>query len=331
MPQLSELFDPEAFSLTSLTTGYDSSDHVEAEVLKLFKVENVESRQVMIVKSGSSLQVLLPGEIGQNPNIDKHDAESAAPVNLIRYPYDTKVVPSDLTRINSLKDKKIKKTELAVLVKSKMTSHKNNHRYTAAYTAYSALKGRVKNRKGAVLVDLFSVLGVQERKVDLKLGTAATKVPDLLIATRAETVSNAKKNGHMTIDGVTCRIGQEFIWKILNHATVKEFYGEEVHKDRVVSFADNPTKINICGITFVADEADEVATEGASYPTGVQDLFGMLRAPADVLSASSASKRECHITTEPLGHDEGLSIRSRAIYLPIARDPSLLCTFLSSN
>ena len=331
MRQLSELFDPEAFSLTSLVTGYDSSDHIEAEVLQMFKVENVENRQVMIVKSGSSLQVLMPGEIGQHPNIDAHDAENAVPVSLIRYPFDSKVVPSDLTRINSLKDKKLKKTELAVLVKSRMTKHKNNHRYTAAYTAYSALKGRVKNRKGVVLVDLFSVLDVEERKVDLKLGTAGTDVPKLLTEARAQTVKNATDHGHMTIEGVTCRIGQAIIWKILKHTSVKVFYGDDLHAKRLVSFADNPTKINICGITFVADEAKEVATEGASYPTGVQDLFCMLRAPADVLSASSANKRECHITTEPLGHDEGLGIRSRAIYLPITRDPSLLCAFLSSN
>jgi hypothetical protein len=59
-------------------------------------------------------------------------------------------------------------------------------------------------------------------------------------------------------------------------------------------------------------------------------LFGMLRAPADVLSGS-ANNRECHITKKTLDHEEGLEIKSRAIYLPIARDPSLLCEILSSN
>jgi len=331
MAKLAEIFNHEAFALTSLTTGYNTSTHIDSDVLKMFTVENVENRTVMIVKSGKSLQVLMPGEIGQHPNIDQHDAESAVPVSLIRYPFDTKVVANDLTRINSLSDKKFQATELATLVKTQMTKHKNNHRYTAAFTAYSALKGKVTNAKGVVLIDLFSVLGVKERKVDLKLGTAGTDVPKLLKDARAETVKLAKEHGHLTITGVTCRLGQATIERILNHAKVKEFYTAEIHAKRVIAFADDPSEINICGIKFITDEADAVSTKGASYPTGVQDLFGMLRAPADVITASSANQRECHITTEPMKHDEGLEIRSRAIYLPITRDPSLLCEIFSSN
>lgn len=330
MPQLAEIFDHEAFALTSLTTGYNSVTNIEADVLNMFTVENVESRTVMIVKSGKSLQVLMPGEIGQNPNIDKHDAESAVPVSLIRYPFDTSIVPDDLTRISSLKDKKLKATELATLVKSHMAKHKGNHRYTAAFTAYSALKGEVKNAAGTVLVNLFNVLEVEKRKVNLKLNDANTNVPDLLKALRKETIKNAKDHGHLTVAGVTCRIGQDMIERILGHKSIKDFYSEEIHAKRVVAFADDPSQINICGIKFITDEADEVATRGASYPEGVRDLFGMIRAPADVLSASSASKRECHITTSPKAHDEGLEIRSRAIYLPITRDPSLLCEVFSS-
>lgn len=328
---MDDLFDHEAFSLVSLTTGFNASEHIDAEVLSMFTVENVENRTVMIVKSGQQLQVLMPGEIGQNPNIDEHDAENAVPVRLIRYPFDTRIVPSDLSRISSLRDKKIKAQELAALVKGQMGRHKDNHRYTAAYTAYSALKGKVKNKKGTVLINLFDVLGVDERKLDLKLGTAGTNVPTLLKGLRKATVDNAKKHGHLTLLGVECRIGQELIERILNHASIKAFYSEEIHAKRVVAFADDPSQISICGIKFVSDEADEVATKGASYPLGVKGLFGMLRAPADVLHSSSAKARECHITTKELDHDEGLEIRSRAIYLPIARDPSLLAEIYSSN
>jgi len=331
MAKLAEIFDHEAFSLTSLTTGYDSATVIETDVLNMFTVENVEQRTVMIVKSDKQLQVLMPGEIGQHPNIDQHDAENAVPVALIRYPFDSSIVPDDLNRVSSLKDKKFKATELATLVKTHMTKHKSNHRYTAAFTAYSALKGKVKNAKGTVLVDLFSVLGVTKRTVDLKLGTSTTDVPTLLKKLRKDTATLAKAHGHLTLKGVTCRVGQEFIERILTHASVKAFYSEEIHAKRVVQFADDPTQINICGITFVSDEADEVVTAGASFPTGVQGLFGMLRAPADVMTASSTSSRECHITKEEKDHDEGLEIRSRAIYLPIARDPSLLCEILSSN
>ncbi|RBO82624.1 major capsid protein [Marinomonas aquiplantarum] len=326
-----ELFDHEAFSNVALTAGFNASVHIDAAVLDMFTVENVEHRNVMIVKSGQQLQVLMPGEIGQNPNIDEHDAESAVPVHLIRYPFDTRIVPSDLTRIASLRDKKIKAQELAALVKSHMGKHKDNHRYTAAFTAYSALKGKVKNKKNKVLIDLHKVLGVEERKLDLKLGTAGTDVPKLLKALRKQTVDNAKKHGHLTLQGVECRIGQEMIERILNHDSIKAFYSEEIHAKRVVAFADDPSEINICGIKFIADEADEVVTKGASFPVGIKGLFGMLRAPADVLHASSAKARECHITTKELDHDEGLEIRSRAIYLPIARDPSLLAEIFSSN
>lgn len=329
--ELSTIFDPVAFSLVSLTTGYDTSTYIDSAVLNMFKVENVEQREVLIVKAGKSLQVLMPGEIGQHPNIDAHDAESAVPIRLIRYPFDNKIVPNDLSRINSLKDKKLKMTELAILVKTRMSKHKNNHRYTAAFTAYSALKGIVKNREGGILVNLFTTLGVTKRTVDLKLGTAGTDVPKLLSVFRKNTVKIAKDHGHLTIEKITCRIGQDMIEKILKHASIVGFYSEEIHAKRVVAFADDPSSINICGINFVTDEADEVATKGASFPEGVNELFGMLRAPADVMKSGSAKNRECHITTKMLDHDEGMEIRSRAIYLPICRDPELLCEIFSSN
>lgn len=217
-----------------------------------------------------------------------------------------------------------------MLVKSHMTKHKANHRYTSAFTAYTALKGKVTNAKGVVLVDLFNVLGIDERKVDLKLGADSTDVPALLKAFRKETVKNAKAHGHLTLKGVSCRIGQDMIERILKHKSIKEFYTAEIHAKRVVAFADDPSEINICGIKFIADEADAVCEKGATYPVGVKGLFAMLRAPADVLSGST-SNRECYITKEPKGHEEGLEIRSRAIALPITRDPSLLCELWSSN
>ncbi|UTV26388.1 major capsid protein [Photobacterium atrarenae] len=325
------IFDHEAFGLVALTKGYNTSTPIESAVLDMFEVEPVESRQVMIVKAGNELQVLMPGEIGQHPNIDKHDPESAVPVSLIRYPFDSQVLPNELQRISSLRDKKLKAQELAVLVKNKMGKHRNNHRYTAAFTAYTALKGRIKNRKGVVMVDLFNVLGVQERKVDLKLGTDTTDVPKLLKGIAKDTKKIAKDHGHLTLKGVAVRVGQDMVERILGHASVKTFYGEEAHSKLQVKFADDPTEISVCGLKFIVDEADEVAEEGASYPMGLSGVFGMLRAPADVLSSSSASKRECHITTEPLPHDEGLEIRSRSIYLPITRDPGLLCAIHSSN
>ncbi|MCG7588390.1 major capsid protein [Photobacterium sp. OFAV2-7] len=328
---MDKIFDHEAFSLVALTTGYNSSTPIESDVLNMFKVENVENRQVMIVKSGNELQVLMPGEIGQHPNIDKHDPESAVPVSLIRYPFDSQIVASELNRISSLRDKKLQAQELAGLVKTKMGKHRDNHRYTSAFTAYSALKGRVKNRKGVVMVDLFQVLGVEERRVDLKLGSDTTDVPKKLKAISKETKKIAKEHGHMMIKGVAIRVGQDLIERIISHKSIKEFYGPEAHPKLQVKFADDPSGISLCGLTFITDEADEVAEDGASYPLGVNGVFGMLRAPADVLSSSSASKRECHITTEPMPHDEGLEIRSRSIYLPITRDPALLCAVHSSN
>ncbi len=327
---MQNIFDHEAFKLNSLTAAYNFSTPIETEVLDMFKVENVEGRTVMLVKSGHHLQVLMPGEIGQNPNVDTHDPEDAVPVSLIRYPFDSAIVPDDLTRIQSLKDKKVQAQELATLVKSKMSKHRDNHRYTSAYTAYSALKGKIKNKKGTVIVNLHTVLGIVPRSLDLKLGTATTDVPKLLQDLTKENRKLCKDYGHMMQKGTVVRIGSDFIFKVLTHAKVADFYGTELHPKMLVSWADNPTQIKICGVTFIADEVDEVVTEGASYPIVDAGLFAMLRAPADVLS-SGTSNRECYITTKERDHDEGLEIRSRAIYLPIMRNPQLGCTISSSN
>lgn len=325
------IFDHEAFSLSSLITAYNTSTVFEDDVLKMFDVESVESRTVHLIKSGSTLQVLMPGEIGNNPNVDSPDSEEGVPVTLIRYPFENKVLPKDLERIGSLKDKKIKARELAVVVKQRMGRHRDNHRYTALFTCYTALKGIIKDKKGNEKVNLFTLLGVKQKKLDFKLGTKTTDIPQMLQAYAKQTKQIAKSLGHSTLKGIDVRWGQSMIERLLAHDSVKEFYGDEEHAKLRVKFADDPSSINMCGIRFVTDEADEVAEEGAGYPVGVHGLWAMLRAPADVMSGSSANKRECHITKEPLRHDEGLEIRSRSIYLPICRAPQLLCALYSSD
>ncbi|MDA0107829.1 major capsid protein [Vibrio sp. La 4.2.2] len=327
---MDHIFDHEAFQLHNLTTAYNYSTPIESEVLDMFRTEPVEHRTVMLVKSGHYLQVLMPGEIGQHPNIDTHDPEEAVPVVLIRYPFDSAIVPDDLSRIKSLKDKKLQAQDLATLTKSHMGKHRANHRYTAAFTAYSALKGIVKNKKGDVLVNLHSVMGTTPRQLDLKLGTPTTDVPQLLQALAKKNRELCKDYGHLLQNGTTVRIGSDMIYQILMHASVEQFYGAELYPRLLVKWADDPTRIKICGINFIADEVDEVVSRGASYPNVQSGLFAMLRAPADVLSGSTKN-RECYITTERKKHDEGLEIRSRAIYLPIVRNPQLICELHSSN
>lgn len=327
---MDKIFDHEAFKLNNLVLAYNETTPIEVDVLNMFKTENVESRTVMLVKSGHNLQVLLPGEIGQSPNVDGHDPESAVPVNLIRYPFENSIVPDDLTRIQTIQNKKLQAQEMATLIKSKMEKHKGNHRYTAAFTAYTALKGIIKSRTGKTLVNLHQVLGITQRKLDLKLGTEATNVPKLLQKLAKENRELCKKYGHMLQKGTIVRVGSDMIYAILTHQSVADFYKAELHAKLLVKWADDPTEIHICGVKFIADEMDEVVEKGASYPIVPEGLFAMLRAPADVLSGSTKN-RECHITKHPLPHDEGLEIKSRSIYLPIMRNPQLGCEVYSSN
>jgi hypothetical protein len=327
---MDQIFDHEAFQLHNLTTAYNYSTPIESDVLDMFITDPVEHRTVMLVKSGHYLQVLMPGEIGQHPNIDTHNPEEAVPVVLIRYPFDSAIVPDDLSRIKSLKNKKVQAQDLATLTKSHMGKHRANHRYTAAFTAYSALKGIIKNKNGDVLVNLHRVMGTTQRRLDLKLGTATTDIPKLLQDLAKKNRELCKDYGHMLQSGTTVRIGSDMIYKVLTHQSVVEFYGAELHPRLLVKWADDPNRIKICGVDFIADEVEEVVEKGASYPNVQSGLFSMLRAPADVLSGGTKN-RECYITTEPKKHDEGLEIRSRAIYLPIVRNPQLICEVHSSN
>ncbi len=323
------IFDHEAFQLNSLVTAFNSSTVIEMDVMDMFEYEPVEGRTVMLVKSGSELQVLLPGEIGNNPNIDKRDAENAVPVNLIRYPFENHIVPSDVQRVQTIKDKKLQAQELATLVKSKVKRHKDNHLYTSVFTAYSALKGIVRDRKGNVLVNLYNVFGITPRSLNLKLSDANYDVPKALQGLAKENRELCKKYGMLVNQGTTVRWGSDKIYALLTHDSLKAFFGEDEHGQLKKQWSNDPSKITLFGVTFVADEMEAVIDEGASYPTVPGGLFAMLRAPADVLSGGTKN-RECHITKEMMKHNEGMEIRSRAIYLPVAKNPHLLCKVIAS-
>ncbi|HHK8526227.1 TPA: major capsid protein [Vibrio parahaemolyticus] len=326
---MDKIFDHEAFQLQSLVTAYDSSTAIEMDVYNMFEYEPVESRTVQLVKSGSELQVLLPGEIGNNPNIDTHDAENSVPVNLIRFPFENAITPDDVTRIESIKNKKVQAQELATLVKSKVKRHKDNHLYTSVYSAYSALKGIIRDRKGNALANLFTVFGIEARSLNLKLSDPAFDLPKALQEFAKTNRELCKKYGMLVNQGTIVRWGSTNIHKMVTHASLTEFFGEDEHGQLKKKWSNDPSQITLFGVTFIADEMDAVSEEGASFPNVPGGLFAMLRAPADVISGG-AKNRECHITKELKKHNEGLEIRSRAIYLPVCKNPHMLCNVVAS-
>lgn len=207
-----------------------------------------------------------------------------------------------------------------------------------------AMKGIIVDGANTVLYDLFSIFGVEPRKVYFNFANNAFDVPNAIEAVIGGTEDSLIND---VMSGVEVRVSPEFYNKLIRHPSVEKYFAntpamlnELLKQRRVASGGGFRREIEIGGLVFKEYRAKVklwgqenttrliAADRGYAYPIGTEDAHKTFVAPPlDIreLDGSVAGVDDLvHFSEEVMKHGAGLEWKYQANPLPIWTKPNLL-------
>ncbi len=226
---------------------------------------------------------------------------------------------------------------------------RNNHAITREYLRNAALKGLVKDGKGKTLHDLFKVFGINQKKIDFKLGTPETDV----IAKCAELIDymSGAMQGE-TMSGIEIEVSGTFMNKLVQHPKVEKYWlntqqagslatsersrlgGQwgRVFEFQTIMFRENTSVFPVRGADKKLTSEKAVAdNKGHAYPIGTTNSFATYDGPANHVAEVNKPGPEVFISPKLLDHGEGVEFKSQSNCLPICKRPEFLVEVSTSN
>ncbi|WP_252513657.1 major capsid protein [Xanthomonas arboricola] len=211
---------------------------------------------------------------------------------------------------------------LTAVVANHQRKHRRDNDYTIEYQRMGALKGKVLDADGSVIWDFYDEFDVQQIVMDMKFGTAATKVRQVVVALK-RTIE--KELGGLPYSGIHVFTGADFFDGLTNHPSTEKAY--ERYQDGAALRDDERTDFRLAGVTFeelsgsFGPEAAIKPDEAYAFPLGVPDQFLTRFAPADYLEAVQGVGLPYYTKAEPLRMNKGIDLESQSNPLNINTRP----------
>ncbi len=299
----------------------------------LFKEKPIDDIDVKIVQEKSGLSLVPSKQRGATGDPVKGKNRQKVTLEVPHYPQDDTVLADDARGLikNSTAQEKMK---MADVVNDKLQTMKNKLAYTREHARLGACQGKIIDKDGSVIVDVYKKFGIEERIRSLKLGTANTNVDALLRKFKIEVLKERK--GVVT-NGFIALCGLEFLNALQYHDSIKELY--EKFKQGADKYIDKNETTQISfyhdNINFIV-ELDEFGTnadlktdEALLLPTG-GDLFHEYLAPADINNFVDKKGKAYYASLAPRKHNRGVDIHTQTNALPLCVRPDLI-TRLKAN
>lgn len=197
--------------------------------------------------------------------------------------------------------------------------HKRDLDYTIEYHRLGAIKGLILNADGSTILDIYEKFGVTQQTQAMALGTAGTKVRQLILAVKRK-VEDAL--GGIAYDRIHVFCSPEFMDKLISHPDVEKAYerfenGAALRDDSRKGFTFGST-----GVTFeevngsIGGAVAIPANEAIAFPIGVPNMFITRYAPADTIDAIGAENPinglPYYSDTFELDHKKGIELLSQS-------------------
>ncbi|MCP4695761.1 MAG: major capsid protein, partial [Gammaproteobacteria bacterium] len=209
----------------------------------------------------------------------------------------------------------------------------NKHAITHEYIRMGALKGKIVNDDGTVLVDLYVVFGVTKKVITIPLSAPETEVREFCHKIKRHIEQNLLGD---VMSHVECWCSAEFFDALVKHPTVKDaFRNYESASDRLGG--DVRRDFTFGGVKFSEYEAAAPDREGNprkfidkdmahAFPMGTKDTFEIVYAPPVLNGINQANTRGVELyavqVPDPLGR--WIDTHSESDPLPLCRHPGVL-------
>jgi hypothetical protein len=199
-----------------------------------------------------------------------------------------------------------------------------------------ALKGKILDADGSVLLDLFSEFDITEKTINFALSTPTTDVKAKCLELVRHIEDNLKGE-YMT--EIRALVSSEFFDALTSHAKVKEAY--ERWQDGAMLRDDMRSGFPFGGVVFeeyrgqATDPEGNVrrfiaANQGHAFPIGTLETFVTYFAPADFNETVNTLGKPLYAKQEPRRFDRGTDLHTQSNPLPMCLRPSVLVKLVAA-
>jgi hypothetical protein len=168
-------FSHSAFDMTALTAAINilPNNYGRAESLSIFRTKSTRFRHIAVEERNGVL-ALLPTQVPGSPaTVGVRGKRTIRTFTIPHIPHEDVVLPEEVQGIRAFGSE----TEL-MGISDVLTDHlqamRNKHAITLEHLRMGALKGKILDADGSVLLDLFSEFGITEKTINFALSTATT-------------------------------------------------------------------------------------------------------------------------------------------------------------
>jgi len=326
-------FDQDAFNLVSLTTSVNLLPNTYGRLLmgNIFTEKRVTTTSVYIELQGNRL-VLLPskprGGSGSQAQLGKRKLLSLA---IPHIPVEDVIRPSEFQGVRDFGTENGLKT-LASVMTEHLVAKKRDFDITWEYLMWGALKGVIIDGDGVTeLEDLFDRFQIEQQVLHFDLDVTSTDVSTVCRTLCRYMESNLEGD---VSDGVHMFVSPEFFDMLITHASVKQFYLNQVAAAELVG-KDVRKQFTFAGVTFeeylgnaptAKGETVRFIAEGEGYaiPTGTTNTFQIALAPGDFMETVNTPGEWLYARQEMKDFNKGVDLWMESNPLPYCTRPKLL-------
>jgi len=317
------------FTVTTLTAAINKLPALptKAGSLGIFNERGIATTTVVVeVREGRLFLV---------PNVSRNDdPQPVANAKRVRRTFETahlptsaQVLPSEIQNLAQFGEagEDGATDPQAQVINDKLQALKNSLEATREWQRIGALRGKVLDADGAVLVDLYDAFGVTQKRINVALATATTDVRSKVL--EAKRHAEAKLGG-VLVSGFKAFCGPEWFDKFTDHPKVQKAYESyQEAQDRIGG--DKREGFTFGGVEFIeynASVSGQIfipADVAQVFPVGV-GIYELYNAPANYNETVNTLGQPFYAKAEERRLGKGWDLEAQANPLALCLYPEAL-------
>ncbi|UVL97960.1 major capsid protein [Pseudomonas atacamensis] len=305
-----QIFNDEAFSVSSLTAAINEQEYVPGRIgsLGLFQEEGITTLTVQIEKDGDTLALVPAGERGTSGLVVSGSKRNLIPFNTVHLPERFTIKADEIQGIRAFGTRS-ELQSVQDVVNKRLAKARRQLDVTHEFQRLGALNGKIYDADGkTVLLDIYERFGVKRKTLSMGFGGSDE---DFRIKCGDALDLQEDALGSVTRSGSRAFCGKNFWNAMLKLKEVKATYlntqqAASLRGDARESFDYGGItweryRGKIAGITFVHDD------KALLIPEGVPDLYISVFAPADYMETVNTEGVPYYSKIEPLPFNKGMA------------------------
>lgn len=338
MGALTDIFNQDAFSTVTMTEAVNVIPNNYGRIRQsgIFKEKGITTTSVAIERMNNVLNLLPQTQRGGEASRNNSGKRQVISIEIPNFTHEDTIKAADVLNVRAFNtDNQLQAIQDLVLMK--LAEMRSKHDITLEFMCAGALKGKVLNSEGDVIVDLFKAFGIQQKTIDFKFSKTGTNVDALCRDVHRHIEKNLKGEMMTSILGLC---SPEYFDRLLADPSVKEAYNNYQAKtpwrdDMRQEFVYQGVKFSeyVGEATNVKGEVFKFVPEGEAVflPLGTTNTFEINNAPGDYIDAVGTLGLPIYAKQEVSKFERGVDLQTQSNPLPICKRPEVLVKGTSSN